>query len=187
MGIKSVVRSALEGAINIAGYDVEFAKKGVRELTAVDKKVWEPFHRQIDRVTLYQQAMDITAKEVDQGTAALIKDLKQRDMLKDTLVIWGGEFGRTPAAQNGDGRNHNNKGYTTWMAGGGIKGGMTYGETDEFGHSAVVDRVTPNDYQATVLHLFGIDHKKLTFKYQGLDQRLTGVEEEAHVIRGILA
>ncbi len=115
------------------------------------------------------------AEACDQPIAGLLKDLKQRDMLKDTLVIWGGEFGRTPAAQGGDGRNHNNKGYTTWMAGGGVKGGFSYGATDEHGYEAVENKCHIHDWHATILHLLGLDHEQLTYRYAGRDFRLTDV------------
>ena len=104
-----------------------------------------------------------------------LKDLKQRDMLKDTLVVWGGEFGRTPAAQGADGRNHNNKGYTTWMAGGGVKGGFSYGSTDEHGYEAIENPCHIHDWHATILHLLGLDHERLTYRYAGRDFRLTDV------------
>ncbi|GAB5442865.1 MAG: DUF1501 domain-containing protein [Fuerstiella sp.] len=115
------------------------------------------------------------AEECDKPIAGLLQDLKQRDMLKDTLVIWGGEFGRTPAAQGGDGRNHNNRGYTTWMAGGGVKGGISYGATDEHGFEAVENKCHIHDWHATILHLLGLDHKQLTYRYAGRDFRLTDV------------
>ena len=108
------------------------------------------------------------------GAAALITDLKQRGMLDDTLVIWGGEFGRTPMAQ-GDGRDHHIKGFSMWLAGGGIKGGITYGATDELGYNAVENVVHVHDLHATILHLLGIDHKRLTYRFQGRDFRLTDV------------
>ena len=117
--------------------------------------------------------------------AALVKDLKQRGLLDDTLVIWGGEFGRTPMGQ-GTGRDHHILGFSLWMAGGGVKGGMTYGATDELGYRAVEDVVHVHDLHATMLHLCGIDHRRLSFKYQGLDVRLTGVEP-AHVVKRILS
>jgi uncharacterized protein (DUF1501 family) len=112
---------------------------------------------------------------IDQPMAALLADLKQRDMLKDTLVVWGGEFGRTPHAQNPDGRDHNATGFSMWMAGGGVKGGLRYGETDEHGIKAEVDKMHVHDLHATILHLLGIDHTKLTFRYSGRDFRLTDV------------
>jgi hypothetical protein len=121
----------------------------------------------------------------DQPVAALLTDLKQRDMLKDTLVIWAGEFGRTPYAQSGTGRDHNNKGFSIWMAGGGVRGGMSYGATDEFGHKAVENPVHIHDWHATVLHLFGLDHERLTFNYAGRDFRLTDVYGQ--VVKEILA
>lgn len=126
-----------------------------------------------------------TAKLVDQGTAALIKDLKQRGLLDDTLIIWGGEFGRTPMAQ-GSGRDHHIQGYSTMLTGGGIKGGTSYGNTDELGYSAVDNPVHVRDLHATILHQLGIDHERLSIRFQGLDVRLTGVEE-AHVVKEILA
>ena len=115
------------------------------------------------------------AKNVDKPIAALIKDLKQRDLLKDTLIVWGGEFGRTPVAENGNGRDHNHHGFTMWLAGGGVKGGMTYGSTDEFGFAAAENKVHVHDLHATILHLMGLDHEKLTFRYSGRDFRLTDV------------
>jgi len=124
-------------------------------------------------------------KEVDRPIAALLDDLEQRGMLKDTLVIWGGEFGRTPYAQNGDGRDHNHKGFTTWMAGGGVKGGFSYGATDENGIEAVEGKLTIPDWHATILHLVGLDHERLTFNYAGRDFRLTNVSGE--VAKEILA
>ncbi len=111
----------------------------------------------------------------DQPIAALLTDLKQRDMLKDTIVMWGGEFGRTPAVRRDDGRDHNATGFSMWMAGGGVKGGMRYGATDEFGIAAAVDKFHIHDLHATTLHLLGFDHEKLTFRYAGRDFRLTNV------------
>ncbi len=119
--------------------------------------------------------LPVSCEKIDKPIAGLLADLKQRDLLKDTLVIWGGEFGRTPAAQGGDGRDHNNKGYTTWMAGGGIKGGMSYGATDEYGYEAVEDNCHIHDWHATILHLLGLDHERLTYRYAGRDFRLTNV------------
>jgi uncharacterized protein (DUF1501 family) len=108
--------------------------------------------------------------------------------LNDTLVVWGGEFGRLPVSQKGGkpGRDHNPHAFTVWLAGGGVKGGFHYGETDEIGHKAVVNRVGVHDLQATLLHALGLDHEKLTFKFQGLDQRLTGVEK-SRVVQEIFA
>jgi hypothetical protein len=132
-------------------------------------------------------------KQVDQAMAALIKDLKQRDLLKDTLVIWGAEFGRTPLYQgiSGDGaktkpgRDHHKDAYTCWLAGGGVKGGITYGRTDDFGFSVVENPVHVHDLNATVLHLLGLDHERLTFKYQGREYRLTDVH--GRVVRELLS
>jgi hypothetical protein len=128
------------------------------------------------------------AGETDQPVAALLADLEQRGLLNDTLVIWGGEFGRLPVSQKGGkpGRDHNPHAFTVWLAGGGVKGGFHYGETDEIGHKAVVDRVGVHDLHATLLHALGLDHEKLTFKFQGLDQRLTGVEK-SRVIHDVFA
>ena len=125
------------------------------------------------------------AKAVDQPIAALLKDLKQRDLLKDTLVVWCGEFGRTPFAQGRDGRDHNPFGFTIWMAGGGIKGGITYGATDEFGYHAIQDKVEIHDLHATMLHLLGMDHTRLTYRWGGRDMRLTDVH--GHIVKDIIA
>lgn len=121
----------------------------------------------------------------DQPIAALLTDLKQRGLLQDTLVIWAGEFGRTPYAQSGTGRDHNNKGFTIWMAGAGVKGALTYGATDEFGYQAVEKPVHVHDWHATVLHMLGLDHERLTFNYGGRDFRLTDVY--GNVVKEILA
>jgi hypothetical protein len=120
-------------------------------------------------------AMKSNSAQVDKPIAGLLTDLKRRDMLKDTLVIWAGEFGRTPHSQGTNGRDHNNKGYTTWMAGGGVKGGLSYGGTDEHGYEAIEGRMHIHDWHATILHLLGLDHEKLTYNYAGRDFRLTDV------------
>ena len=122
--------------------------------------------------------------DIDQPIAALLTDLKQRDLLDETLVIWGGEFGRTPTTENSDGRDHNPWGFSMWMAGGGVRGGMTYGETDEFGFRAVTDKVHVHDLHATILHLMGFDHEKLTYRHAGRDYRLTDISGE--VVRKII-
>jgi len=114
-------------------------------------------------------------QDIDQPIAALLKDLKQRGLLEDTLIVWGGEFGRTPTSENGSGRDHNHHGFTMWMAGGGVKGGMTYGETDDFGFKAVHDKMHVHDLHATILHLLGLDHERLTYRHSGRDYRLTDV------------
>jgi arylsulfatase A-like enzyme len=126
------------------------------------------------------------AKETDQPIAALLADLKQRGLLDSTLVIWGGEFGRLPIVQKGGtGRDHNPHAFTYWMAGGGVRPGAHHGRTDDIGHKAVEDRVSVNDLHATILHLLGLDHKRLTFRLNGRDFRLTDVAGE--VVRSILA
>ncbi|MBS0210067.1 MAG: DUF1501 domain-containing protein [Planctomycetes bacterium] len=125
------------------------------------------------------------AKACDQGIAALIKDLKQRGLFDDTLIIWGGEFGRAPTSEGQKGRDHDHYGFTTWLAGGGVKGGYSYGATDQFGLTAVENRVHVHDLHATVLHLMGLDHEKLTYRYSGRDFRLTDVH--GRVIKDILA
>lgn len=125
------------------------------------------------------------AQAVDLPIAGLLTDLRARGLLNDTLVIWGGEFGRTPHAQNGDGRDHNNKGFSLWMAGGGVKSGHSFGSTDEFGYEAVEDPVHIHDWHATILHLLGLDHERLTYRYAGRDMRLTDVKGK--VVKEILA
>jgi Protein of unknown function (DUF1501) len=125
------------------------------------------------------------AKVVDRPIAALLGDLKQRGLLDETLVLWGGEFGRTPTSQGNDGRDHNHHGFTVWLAGGGVKGGMTYGATDEFGFKAVEKPVHVHDLHATMLHLMGLDHEKLTYRYSGRDFRLTDVH--GNVVQEIIA
>jgi hypothetical protein len=153
------------------------AERGVRFI--------QLYHRDWDHHSGLKTNMVTKAGETDRPTAALITDLKQRGMLDDTLVIWGGEFGRTPMSQGGDGRDHHIKGFSYMMAGGGIKGGISYGTTDELGYAAEENPVSVHDFHATMLHLLGIDHKRLTVKFQGLDARLTGVSGD--VVTGILA
>ena len=126
------------------------------------------------------------AKDCDQGIAALLKDLKQRGLLDQTLVIWGGEFGRTPTSErNRPGRDHNHYGFTIWMAGGGVKGGYSHGATDQFGLTAIEDRMHIHDLHATILHLMGLDHERLTFRHSGRDFRLTDVHGK--VVDALLA
>jgi hypothetical protein len=153
------------------------AERGVRFI--------QVYHRAWDHHGGIKRSIGITADEVDRATWALITDLKQRGMLDDTLILWGGEFGRTPMAQ-GDGRDHHIKGYSYMLAGGGVKGGFSYGATDELGYNAVEDIVHVRHLHATIMHLMGIDHERLTYEFQGLDVKLTGVEE-AHLISQILA
>ncbi len=144
------------------------AEAGVRFIEVTAPVSW-------DHHFMLKDALTKSCEATDQPVAALLTDLKQRGMLEDTLVIWAGEFGRTPYAQSGTGRDHNNKGYTLWMAGGGVKGGFSFGATDEFGYQAVEDPVHIHDWHATLLHLLGLDHKRLTFNYAGRDFRLTEV------------
>lgn len=144
-----------------------FAEAGVRFI--------EITHGNWDHHNRLKTDLPERCTEVDKPIAGLLTDLQQRGLLKDTLVIWGGEFGRTPDAQNGDGRDHNHKGYTIWMAGGGVKGGMSYGATDEHGGVAVENKCHIHDWHATVLHLLGLDHSRLTYRYAGRDFRLTDV------------
>lgn len=125
------------------------------------------------------------ARNIDQPIAALLGDLKSRGMLEETLVVWGGEFGRTPVSENGTGRDHNPHGFMMWLAGGGVRGGMSHGETDDFGFKAVHDPVHIHDLHATLLHLLGIDHERLTYRHAGRDYRLTDVHGQ--VARNILA
>jgi uncharacterized protein (DUF1501 family) len=125
------------------------------------------------------------ATAIDRPIAGLIADLKQRGLLKDTLLVWSGEFGRTPFAQGTDGRDHNNKGFTAWLAGGGVKGGLAYGTTDEHGFEAVSGKVHTHDFHATILHLLGLDHERLTFRYAGRDFRLTDVH--GTVVKDVIA
>ena len=137
-----------------------------------------------DHHFLLKEKLPASCQAVDKPVAGLLADLKQRDLLKDTLVIFAGEFGRTPHG-SGNGRGHNNKGYTTWMAGGGVKAGYSYGATDEIGREAVEGKVHTHDWHATILHLLGLDHKQLTFNYAGRDFRLTNVA--GNVAEDILA
>src|SRR5499425_1426995 len=124
-------------------------------------------------------------REVDQPTAALLKDLKSRGLLEDTLVIWGGEFGRTPYSEGAKGRDHHSLGFSMWLAGGGVKGGYVHGATDELGMQAIANRMHVHDLHATILHLMGLDHERLTYRYSGRDFRLTDVH--GHVVREIIA
>jgi len=138
-----------------------------------------------DQHSNLKEGHESNAKAVDKPIAGLLKDLKSRGLLDTTLVIWTGEFGRTPMAQGTNGRDHNPFGFTLWMAGGGTKGGTVYGATDDYGYYAVENRVTVHDLHATMLHLLGIDHKRLTYRFSGRDMRLTDVYGE--VVRDVLA
>lgn len=154
------------------------AEAGVRFIEVTAPVGW-------DHHFLIKDELPKSAIATDQPAAALLTDLKQRGLLADTLVVWAGEFGRTPYGQSGSGRDHNNKGYTLWMAGGGVKGGYAHGATDEFGYQAVEQPVHIHDWHATVLHLLGLDHQRLTFNYGGRNFRLTDVY--GNVVREILA
>lgn len=145
----------------------KFVEAGVRFI--------EITHGNWDQHFNLKTALERNCNQVDKPVAGLLADLKARGLLKDTLVIWGGEFGRTPHSQGDDGRDHNNKGFTLWMAGGGVKGGMNYGATDDYGYEAVVNKMHIHDWHATVLALMGMDHEKLTYRYAGRDFRLTDV------------
>lgn len=156
------------------------AQKGVRFI--------QLYHRDWDHHNGVKEGVTQKALETDRACAALIRDLKRLDMLKDTLVVWTGEFGRTPMSQTNKGaagRDHHNKAFSIWMAGAGVRPGMTYGATDELGYAAVESVTTVHDLHATMLHLLGIDHNAFTYKFQGLDARLSGVEG-AKVIKGVL-
>ena len=148
-----------------------FAERGVRFVQITHSYKW-------DQHSGLKTALPRNCQEVDQPIAALIKDLKSRGLLEDTLVLWGGEFGRTPVSQGADGRDHNPQGYTMWLAGGGIKGGLQYGATDDYGYYAVKDKIHVHDLHATMLHLLGLDHKRLTYKFAGRDFRLTDIHGE---------
>jgi hypothetical protein len=152
------------------------AERGVRFI--------QLYHRDWDHHGGVKKNVELKAAEVDQPTAALITDLKQRGMLDDTLVVWGGEFGRTPMSQGGDGRDHHIKGFSFMLAGGGIKPGTSFGATDELGYAAVENPVSVHDFHATMLYLLGIEHERFTVKFQGLDARLTGIS--GRVVREIL-
>jgi uncharacterized protein (DUF1501 family) len=155
------------------------AEKGVRFI--------EIFHEAWDQHGNLVGDLKNNCRDTDKASAALIKDLKQRGMLDDTLVVWGGEFGRTPMVQDkaGDGRDHHPNCFTMWLAGGGIKRGITLGESDDFGFNATVDKVHVHDLHATMLHLLGFDHTKLTYRFQGRDFRLTDVHGE--IVQKLLA
>ena len=161
-----------------------------RRLAERDVKFTQLYHLGWDQHLDLPREISSQARDTDQASAALVKDLKQRGLLEDTLVVWGGEFGRTNYSQGqltdtNYGRDHHPRCFTIWMAGGGVKKGITYGETDEFSYNIVKDPVHVHDFQATLLHLMGIDHEKLTYKHQGRRFRLTDVH--GHVVKDILA
>jgi uncharacterized protein (DUF1501 family) len=153
------------------------AERGVRFI--------QLYHKDWDHHGGVKDGIKYKAEEIDRACMALITDLKQRGMLDDTLIVWAGEFGRTPMSQGGNGRDHHMLGYSVWMAGGGIKGGVQWGATDDFGYKAVTDVVSVHDMHATMMHLLGVEHTKLTYRFQGRDYRLTDVFGKT--IKGILA
>ena len=176
----------------VKGMDGSFAANCLlaRRLAERGTRFIHLYHRGWDHHGDLERYMKICSGLCDHPSAVLVKDLKARGMLDDTLVIWGGEFGRTPMFQGKGstaGRDHHIRAFSMWLAGGGIKGGITHGETDELGYNATKDRVHVRDLHATMLHLLGIDSKRFTYRFQGLDARLTGVEDEAHVIKSIVA
>jgi uncharacterized protein (DUF1501 family) len=155
-----------------------FAEAGVRYIQVSTGYKWDQHKDLID-------GHNKIARATDRPIAGLLKDLKGRGLLNDTLVIWGAEFGRTPFAEGENGRDHNPQGFTMWMAGGGVREGMAHGETDEYGHRAVKDKVHVHDLHATILHQLGLDHTRLTFRHNGIDRRLTDVH--GHVIKELLS
>jgi len=186
--------------------DLEGEPEYIREMYGMDNKVTHDFGRQCliarhlaeagvrfievgmggwDHHRNLREDLPAKCREIDKPIAALLADLARSGMLEETLVVWSGEFGRTPYAQNGDGRDHNNRGFTSWMAGGGVKGGFSHGATDENGIEAVEGRLSIHDWHATILHVMGLDHEALTYPYAGRDFRLTDVHGE--VARDILA
>ena len=174
-------------------YGVDPAKPGfarncllARRLIERGVRFVQLFHEAWDQHGNLKGGVTNNCRDTDQASAALIKDLKQRGMLDDTLVIWGGEFGRTPMVQGGDdGRDHHNRAYSIWLAGAGIRRGLTYGATDDLGFNAVENPVHVHDLNATLLHLLGFDHTKLTYRFQGRDYRLTDVH--GNLVKGILS
>jgi hypothetical protein len=158
-----------------------FAERGVRFVQVTHSDGFVQWDQHGDLLKGHTK----NAAEVDKPIAGLLADLKSRGLLDDTLVIWGGEFGRTPVAQGTDGRDHNPHGFTMWLAGGGSKPGTAYGATDDYGYYAAVDKVHIHDLHATILHLLGLDHLRLTYRYAGRDFRLTDVAGE--VVKGVMA
>jgi uncharacterized protein (DUF1501 family) len=157
-----------------------------RRLAAAGVRFVEITHRGWDQHNNLKTALPRNCRAIDQPLAALITDLKQLGLLDDTLLVWTGEFGRTPQEQsNFNGRRHNNRGFTSWLAGGGVRGGLRYGATDDIGQEAVEGRVHVHDLHATILHLLGLDHERLTYRYSGRDFRLTDVH--GNVVREILS
>jgi hypothetical protein len=175
------------GAFGGGGGTSDFGQKCLlaRRFIEAGVRFVEINHGNWDQHFNLSNALTANCTAVDLPISGLLADLKSRGLLKDTLVIWSGEFGRTPYAQGTDGRDHNNKGFTLWMAGGGVKGGLSYGSTDDYGFEAVENKVHIHDWHATVLHLLGLDHEKLTYRYAGRDFRLTDVK--GNVVKEIVA
>jgi uncharacterized protein (DUF1501 family) len=187
--------------------DVSGESEATKKLYGLDKPITEDFGRQclmarrlsekgvrfvqVSHTYKWDQHSELlrdhaqNAKEVDQPIAGLLADLKARGLLKDTLVVWGGEFGRTPTAEGSDGRDHNPEAFTYFLAGGGVKPGLEWGATDDYGYYSVENKVHFHDLHATILYLLGLDHKRLTYRYAGRDFRLTDVHGE--VVNGIVA
>ena len=155
-----------------------FSEQGVRFVQVSHSYKW-------DQHSNLRKGHSGNAMEVDQPIAGLLRDLKGRGLLKDTLVMWGGEFGRTSTAQGSDGRDHNPEGFTWWLAGGGVKAGFTYGATDDYGYYSVEDKVHFHDLHATVLHLLGLDHERLTYRHAGRNFRLTDIH--GRIVKDIIA
>lgn len=153
-------------------------ESGVRYVELSTGNVWDQHGK-------LKEDHEKNARAVDRPIAALLTDLAARGLMEDTLVVWGGEFGRTPTVQGSNGRDHNPQGFTVWLAGGGVKRGIAYGQTDDYGYHAAIDRVHVHDLHATILHLMGLDHERLTYRYAGRDFRLTDVA--GNVVRGILS
>ena len=179
-------------AYGVDGMDGSFAANCLlaRRLAERGTRFIHLYHRGWDHHGDLERYMKICSGLCDHPSATLVEELKERGMLDDTLVVWGGEFGRTPMFQGKGstaGRDHHIRAFSMWLAGGGIRGGVTHGETDELGYNATTDRVHVRDLHATMLHLLGVDSKRFTYRFQGLDARLTGVEDEAHVIKSILS
>jgi hypothetical protein len=182
-----------ESKETLAMYGVDPAKPGfarncllARRLVERGVRFVQLFHEAWDQHGDLTNGLKRNCKDTEQACAALVRDLKARGLLEDTLVVWGGEFGRTPMVQDGnDGRDHHNRSYTVWLAGAGVKRGITYGETDELGFNVARDPVHVHDLNATILHLLGFDHTRLTYRFQGRDFRLTDVHGE--LVKGILA
>ncbi|MEQ8209489.1 MAG: DUF1501 domain-containing protein [Lacipirellulaceae bacterium] len=182
-----------ESATTIKAYNIKSPGDGsyasncllARRLLERGVGIVQLYHRGWDHHSSLERDFKKSARDTDQATAALLSELKSRGLLEDTLVIWGGEFGRTPMAQ-GTGRDHHINSFSIWMAGAGVKPGIVYGATDELGYRAVEDVVSVHDLHATLLHLFGIEHHRFTYPFQGLDLKLSGVEP-AHVVKSIIS